>query len=105
MADVRLAHHRNKQAPRPGQGGTSRNPPPHETPPADRQDCSALQAIVDIEKPWLISHGIVSDSSKTMESETNQIGELLEVSILCRSPLSAANPSMMATSSARIGML
>src|SRR6266480_3676683 len=44
MADVRLAHHRNKQAPRPGQGGTSRNPPPHETPPADRQDRSAASS-------------------------------------------------------------
>jgi hypothetical protein len=39
-----------------------------------------LQAIIDIEKPRLISHGIISDSPKTMESETNQIGELLEVS-------------------------
>src|SRR6266480_4768852 len=44
MADVRLARHRNKQAPRPGQGGTSRNPPPHETPPADRQDRSAASS-------------------------------------------------------------
>src|SRR5947208_16883448 len=44
MADVRLAHHRNKQAPRPGQAGTSRKPPPHETPPADRQDRSAASS-------------------------------------------------------------
>src|SRR5208282_964599 len=44
MADARLAHHRNKQAPRPGQGGTSRNPPPHGTPPADRQNRSAASS-------------------------------------------------------------
>src|SRR3984893_15277994 len=44
MADARLARHRNKQAPRPGQGGTSRNPQPHGTPRADRQDRSAVSA-------------------------------------------------------------
>jgi hypothetical protein len=31
-------------------------------------------------RPRLISHGNISDSPKTMESETNQIGELSEVS-------------------------
>ena len=69
------------------QGGTSRNPPLHKT----------LQLITKLDqpllsdhrhrKPRLISHGIISDSPKTTKSETNQIGELLEVSTLLSAPL------------------
>jgi hypothetical protein len=80
MADARLAHHRKKQTPRPDEGGTSRNPPRTERLQLIAKIAQPLQAIIDIEKSWLISHGITSDSPKTMESETNQIGELLEVS-------------------------
>jgi hypothetical protein len=42
----------------------------------------SLQAI--IEKSWLTSHAIISDSLTPMESETNQIGEFLEASTLLR---------------------
>jgi len=80
MADARLAHHRKKQTPRPDEGGTSRNPPRNERLQLIAKIAQPLQAIIDIEKSWLISHGITSDSPKTMESATNQIGELLEVS-------------------------
>jgi hypothetical protein len=33
----------------------------------------SLQAIIDIEKSWLTSHAIISDSLTPMESETNQL--------------------------------
>jgi hypothetical protein len=43
-----------------------------------------LQAIIDIEKPRLISHGTISAPSVTRESEITQIDELLEPSSLER---------------------
>jgi hypothetical protein len=62
-----------------GQGGTSRNPPPHGTPRVGRQDRSqSLQAIIDIKKSWLTPRANISEPPTPMESETNQIGEFLE---------------------------
>jgi len=63
--DARLAHHRNKQVLRLlGQCGTSRNPPLHGTLQLIAKIAQPLRMAIDIEKPRLISQGIISDSPK-----------------------------------------